>query len=333
MKEFEKDCVVCRRENSRGFMCALRIRGVLAESGADDLPAREFVAAGDLVKVHPFHPFVEEGQVRLLSQTDELAYVLVLGERGCGAHMIVPFSAYSQPATELELRLHVDGGLGLRVVQVWNARQLQDSVLRKSWLVGRLPMEEVADVRALWTHSVGGETPSEDVLLRTGVPIGRLEDPRVAYLDKEKARFAKLDREDFEVCNRVAEESGRREPPDRVSWRRPNPFAAREMFVREHRLAAADSREPISSTRKLEGLDGSLLIRYAPDEATLNIRVFDGAGEKSTVLDGWAVLGADAAVLGYFDGAVFEAGVGSEFDGGIRFLDLDGNPHDLTEEA
>jgi len=333
MKEINKDCMVCRRENSRGFMCALRMRGVLAGSGADDLPAREVVATGDLAKVHPFHPFVEEGQVRLLSQTDELTYVLVLGERGGGAHVIVPFSSYSQPATELELRMHVDGGLGLRVAQVWNARQLQDSVLRKSWLVGRLPPEEIADVKSLWAYSVGGEDPSEDVLSRTGVPIGRLEDPRIAYLDQEKTRFAKLDREDFEVCNRVAEESGRREPPDRVFWRRPNPFAAREKFVREHRLAAADSQEPISSTRKLEGLDGSLLIRYVPDEVMLNIRVFDAAGEKSTALDGWAVLGADAAVLGYFDGAAFEARVGTEFDGGIRFLDLDGNPHDLTEEA
>ena len=316
----EKKLIDVRRKASLDFMRSYEIRRRLTT--VDDGNEGTSDVSGDGISPHPYHPFPIAGQVRLLSQMDVLTYVLLLRRWSDDSFLVVPFSAYSDPATDMELKLKTQGGLGLRVLQIWNARSLQISTLRSTWLVANLPQEDVEDAKAMWRYSIGGEPPSEDVLSRTGWPILRRDDPRIGYQDEVTANFAKLDAADLETASVEPQVSDIspviKFPPVEVA-------AAVALAA-----ARVDFPEPVPL--EIEGLEGEVLLKNDKKLGRFVLRAYNRDGESNAVVDGWSVLDAKLDVLGYFRGSDFQ--FEGEVAGMISYVVDRGNvPHKVSVKA
>lgn len=318
-----------RRKNTLDFLRAQAIRKCL--SGAEDLQDVGYVPSENRAAEHvrPFHPFPMVGQVRVLKDTERLVYVLLAKEWDESSFLVIPFSSYSQPATELELAVKNQGGLGLRVLQIWNARSLCAETLKKGWRVGQLPLEDINDALSLWNYYTGGEVPSEDIIARTGLPIFRSDDPRLKYQEESIADFVKVDAADLAVVER--EEDEKRKTILFV----PTPtFTKSRIFDYndEYALAAADAEKDVAAECSIEGFDGVVRVMYVPSEQMLYLRVLGKEGDVSSALDGWGVLGSSAEVLGYLRDGGLKVEVDKEFDGSLTLLDKSSNPHPLCNK-
>ena len=313
-----------RRKASLDFMRSYQIRRHLMTADVGNEVTSD--ASGDVVNPHPYHPFPIAGQVRLLSQTEELTYVLLLRRWSEDSFLVVPFSAYSEPATDMELKLRTQGGLGLRVLQVWNARSLQIATLQNTWLVANLPQEDIEDAKAMWRYSIGGESPSEDVLSRTGLPIRRRDDPRIKYQDEVAANFAKLDAADLETA---CAESPVSDANKGIMEFPSDGFSSEE---ESHALAAAGVALPEMATLEVEGLEGKILLKNDKRFRRLVLRAYDQNDESNASVNGWSVLDANLNVLGYFSGSDFLLEGASA--GMISYLvDLGSVPHKVSVKA
>lgn len=322
-KNIEK-IVDVRRKASLDFMRSYQIRRHLMTADVGNEVTSD--VSGDVVNPHPYHPFPIAGQVRLLSQTEELTYVLLLRRWSEDSFLVVPFSAYSEPATDMELKLKTQGGLGLRVLQVWNARSLQIATLQNTWLVAKLPQEDIEDAKAMWRYSIGGESPSEDVLSRTGWPIRRRDDPRIKYQDEVAANFAKLDAADLEIASAEAQATDVDHGVMEVA------FGGTVAETERHALAAAGVTLPEVATLAVEGLEGEILLKNDKKLGRLVLRAYGRDGETNASVNGWSVLDANLNVLGYFSGSdfLFEG----ESTGMISYVvDLGSVPHKVSVKA
>ena len=301
-------CDSVRAARTEAFLTSFLIREKLAA-----VPIREENCETSseitLRPMNPFNPFPGVGQIRLLSQIDGISYVLLARKWGEDAFLVIPFSRYADPATDMELKTCEDLGACLQVLQVWNARTLQRETLRRSWLIGRMNEGDCKDALSLWVYSVGGAAPRASVLQRTGVPIRRQDDPRIRYQDAVLREFAELDSEDL----RVAERSQKRLPVLAPIW---------ESF----RLAAGE--ETASTVRRrrcrVKGLAGEVKIVYSSARKRLSLEVYDAKGETSSELDGWHFLYHDGTDFGTIDkGRVVAEGV-FECNGACCLLDTKG---------
>ena len=326
-----KNLEMNRRKNTLDFLRAQEIRNILS-SKDDDVQAEEIKVTNTASEhIRPFHPFPMEGQVRVLKDTAQLVYVLLAKKWDDSSFFVIPFSSYSQPATDMELAVKNRGGLGLRVLQVWNARSLQVETLRKGWLVGYLPQEDIDDALSLWNYRIGGVEPAKDVIARTGVPICRSDDPRLKYQEESIADFAEVDEADIAIIEREDEETSgiifEFSPP--AAFAKSPIFEGEEQFA----LAAADAESVVASICHVDGFDGSVEVQYVPSERMLYLRVYGADDNVSTALDGWGVLGSKAEVLGYFQNGILKAEVEKSFDGRLMLLDKEGKTYPLCESS
>lgn len=151
---------------------------------------------------------LQSGQIRLLSQPDQMIWVLLLRNWGAGVWLVIPFSPFPYPATDEELYLGGRRTEYLNVLQFWNARTLHALFLRRSWLVDTLTTQEFEDADSLFDASVCGEDLPDELLGRTALPITVAPDLRIDYKQENLARFAALDAADFEwneLCTEAAE--------------------------------------------------------------------------------------------------------------------------------
>jgi hypothetical protein len=323
-----------RRAATRDFLVAYELRKKLARIDADDIvvdssPEEDAAAREECARlVRPFDGDIAVGQVRALSGVQEITYALVARKWDERSWLVIPFSSFSVPATDTELRLKVDGGVGLRVVQLWNARSLLTETVAKSWLVSTLSDEDVADVVSAWQWSVGIGGLSGDQLARTGMPIMRRDDPRIEYEDEALANFAELDSADFAAAERMSWRDSVREVLGKMAR---SPFCQSPVFETDYALAAADAEKSVSAECRVDGFDGVVYIRYAPSTRSLNMRVFGADGNRSAALDGWSVLGSGAEPLGVVEGASFKCAFDERFDGVLALADDEGNVFSLTE--
>ena len=293
------------------FLAQYALRRSLTGVATDDMIAdaaleKDVVAREECSRhIRPFDVDVEAGQVRMLSGTDRPTYALVAQRWDDKSWLLLPFSDFAEPATETELKLRIDGGVGLRVLQLWNARSLLGQTLAKSWLVHALPTAELEDAVSAWKWTVGEGELSEEQLARTGLPIMRRDDPRIAYEDSELANFAKLDSEDLRVTERLAW----------LESMRLTPFAQSRVFEQDYALAAAKVEQPVEADCRVPEFDGVVNVRYTPHDSRLYIRVFGADGNPSQKLDGWDVFGSDACLLGTISNAGFVCEFKSAFDG------------------
>ena len=325
-----------RKAATQDFLVAYELRKKMAQIDTDDIvvdltPEEAAAAREECAKlVRPFDGDVAAGQVRALSGVKEITYALVARQWDERSWLVIPFSSFSVPATDTELKLKVDGGLGLRVVQLWNARSLLTETVAKGWHVHMLPDEDVVDVVSAWEWSVGVAELSEDQLARTGLPIMRRNDPRIAYEDESLANFAELDAVDFAANERQSMVDFVRQTIGENRWRafRPSP-----VFEKGYALAAAPATKPVSANCNVDGLDGAVHVHYSPADGHLMLRVFGSDGARSKALDGWGVFGQDATLLGTIEDATFAYEFKDGFDGVLVLVDEEGALHPLQDGA
>ena len=311
MKADCNEIAKARLDASKSFVASFLIRESLAAApqADEDCSSSKSIA---LEPMAPFNPFPYEGQVRLLSQVEQITYVLLARRWGDDAFLVIPFSQYAVPATDLELRLQGNAGAHLQVLQIWNARTLQAETLRKTWLIGKMNSRNLEDALGLWEYSVGGKPPNADVLARTGVPISRGDDPRIRYQDDVLQEFAQLDADDLARAEKG--ESSKRMPVIVPVWSPVQCLAAGERQTSTVRR----------STCRIKGFAGELEIVYSVARKCLSLEVFDTTGETSSALDGWHFFYHDGTDFGVIAaGRVIADGV-EECNGACCLLDAEG---------
>ena len=322
-----------RKKSTRDFLVAYELRKQLARVGTDDMqfdssPEETAAAQEECAKrVRPFDGDIAVGQVRALSGVREITYALVARKWDDRSWLVIPFSSFSVPATDAELKMKVDGGLGLRVIQLWNARSLLTATVAESWLVHTLSNEDVADVISAWQWTVGVGELSEDQLVRTGMPIVRRDDPRIAYEDAVLENFAELDAADLAATERLSWLASVRES---MGKKVQEPFRSSPVFERDYAVAAADAEKTVTAECKVSGFNGTVNVRYNSAVRKLNLRVFGADGDHSAELDGWNVFGGGGEPLGVVKNAAFTYEFHGRFDGVLALADDEGNVFSLT---
>lgn len=326
-----RELIKLRREATQKFLLAYKVRKQLGEVASDDnvttmksdndFDMREKCAH----LVRSFDRDIDAGQVRVLSGVESIAYVLVTRKWDEVSWLVIPFSMYSSPATDTELQIKVTGGMGLCVLQLWNARSLLTQTLEKSWLVHTLSEEDLADALAAWQWTVGVGALTDDQLARTGMPITNRNDSRIEYQDISLANFAKLDAVDLARSELIAAVR------ESIAGKRQSAFVRTPIFEQEdYSLAAAGTIKPVTANCKVNGLDGSVHLRYDPKKNELRLRVFGPDGNRSIALDGWTVFGKNAAYLGNIVGADFIHKFDGRFDGILNLVDENGAVNPLV---
>lgn len=265
--------------------------------------------------VHPYDTEIAAGQIRMLNGTERPTYSLVARSWGANSWLVIPFSDFSDPAFETELKLRRDGGVGLRVAQLWNARSLARTTLARSWIAGKLDDSELQDVLSAWKWSVGSGELTRDQLGRTGAPILRRDDSRIAYQDSELRNFAALDAQDIQRMNWLEEVL-----PQISSWQS-TPFRRSATFERVQVLAAAPVLEPVSADCRIDGFAGKVHVRYMPEDRTLRLQVFDERGMRANDLDDWFVVTKAEEPLGVISEGRFVHAFAEAFDGAVALVD------------
>lgn len=135
-------------------------------------------------------------QIRILSKRyttdpDVIPYVAVIDKWDDDMWLIVPFSPYKTPATPGEMATGLDVH-GLHVLQPWNGRTVQESILKRSYLFGTLPDEVRTNALLLFQNQLLGNPLPAGFTARRGPPIVEAADPRCEYLEECMARFQPL---------------------------------------------------------------------------------------------------------------------------------------------
>lgn len=149
---------------------------------------------------------IAKAQIRILSKQftsnpDIVPYVAVVEKWDDGMWLVVPFSRYDTPATPGEMKSGMETR-GLRVLQAWNGRTVQESLLRKSFLFGELPERSLTHVLALFRNQIAGIDLPESFDAERGTPIVEASDPRREYLAEEIVRLQPLSDAVIEECER-----------------------------------------------------------------------------------------------------------------------------------
>ena len=327
-----RELIKLRREATQKFLLAYKLRKQLGEVATED---NETTMKSDNDSdmrekcarlVRPFDHDIGAGQVRVLSGVESIAYVLVTRKWDEGSWLVIPFSMYSSPATDTELKTKVTGGMGLRVLQLWNARSLLTQTLEKSWLVHTLSEEDLADALAAWQWTVGVGELTDDQLARTGMPIMKRDDPRIEYQDASLANFAKLDAADLALSEWQGMIAAARAA---LAGRVLSPFKESKVFEHDYALAAADAIKQVKANCKIDCVDATIHVRYVPARGELNIRILGRNDNPTNALDGWSVFGNEARFLGVVHGADFAYKFQEHFDGVLILVDEDGVVHPL----
>ena len=308
-KHFDK-----RKEHVANFIGSFLMHKQMEEVPGFDEEA-DLSTTVEPVDKNPYDEDLEKGQIRLLPHTERITYVALLKRWTHNSFLVMPFSRYSSPATDEELKTTFDGGLYLRVLQAWNARTLQDATLKKSWCIGTLPQSDLDDAWTMWKATISNVTLSDDILLRTGLPIYRRNDPRLDYKHEELDNFAQIDAEDLALVETV---------PTFILWQ-----------VHDERtvaLAAADEKQNLGFTLELAEPKVSVFIEYSQHEKRLFFHVYDAEG-PSTALSGCIILNAaDDTQLG----VIHDDHADMPYDSAscaIRILDKNGQPLDGTVKS
>ena len=86
--------------------------------------------------------------------------------------------------TELSLKRR-DGSISDVVVQTWNIRDIDESIIENTKFITSVESSNVDDVLRLWSHPITGVSVSDDILSRIGSPICNVSDTRISYMKGE----------------------------------------------------------------------------------------------------------------------------------------------------
>jgi len=135
----------------------------------------------------------ETGHVRLLYPHDRAAwhvpiFVALLRKVGASAFLVAPFSRFAEPATPSELATGRSAA-PLRVLCLWNARDVPRNVIDPSWYVDTLSAEEIEHALAIYDCAEDGGAPPTELVQHIGPPLIHPEDPRRTYVRRERLRL------------------------------------------------------------------------------------------------------------------------------------------------
>jgi len=138
----------------------------------------------------------EAGQIRLLFPDDvetskHLRYVAILQDTGNGKFLVAPFSRFAEPATPGGLQMNRETFL-LRVLCLWNAREIPLDQIQRSWVVDQLPESEIKDMLAVHAVIVSSAELPEHLAERIGPPLAHPLDPRMDYIEEETGWMSRL---------------------------------------------------------------------------------------------------------------------------------------------
>lgn len=179
-----------QKERLARWLCEWRAERILVREDVEpavrcvrDDAARS--SEGTLAAPTSNEPDPAGGQIRLLAPCSAgharvPLYVAVLAVLRDGVLLAAPYSGFAEPATEGELLTGREAP-PLRVLAVWNAREVPASTLRDSWLVDELTSEETEDALALWRCVSAQRKLPLRLRRRVGPPVCHPEDPRRAY--------------------------------------------------------------------------------------------------------------------------------------------------------
>ena len=120
-----------------------------------------------------FDPSPTSGELRIFADLPEPMTALLLGVSDDGWR-VLPLSPFTVPASDREILV------GTRVYQLWNACDLSFKTVSHSWIVEKLPPDDVADVKSA-LRVMRGEKIADDLASCMGLPITASDDPRRDY--------------------------------------------------------------------------------------------------------------------------------------------------------
>lgn len=298
-----------RKEHVAKFMALfLAYKKMSQESGYDE---NADMKTGEPVALTPSNPFdtdLEAGQIRLLSKTKRITYVVLLKRWERDSFVVMPFSNFKFPATEEEFLTEFDGGLFMRVLQAWNTRTLQDQTLENSWLVGHLPQNDMDDAWKMWEASLSGKNMEDDVLMRTGLPIYHSNDPRLEYKQQELENFVQVDAEDLALFDAQDAHS--------LFFKK---------YVNVDALAAGMQQGNLQFNYVLENKNIVCFAEYSQHDKTFSFHVNTSDGQKSKDLDNCQLIEKSTGeILGTIQNGMIKFKYNPTSDSSIHILDSNG---------
>lgn len=295
-----------QRKNTEDFLGSYLIRRKLSEvSGYDENNSCEVSEPVELAPINDFHPQLEVGQIRLLSQTENMTYVVLLQRWEEDSFLTMAFSHYDFPATDEEFKPQFDRGLYLNTFQAWNTRTISDKVLAESWHIDDLPESDLQDARDFWHHLITGAELPERLLERSGVPITKENDIRIEYMQKEMQNFAKIEMLEAEneqnSDNEILENTEQENiyilkldiPPVFLSQNKHNNAG------RGYSLAAGGEECLLFVKCKPFGYDEVCTIEYEKDENILRVKFYTSDQKAySHLFDKWEIIDEEENILG-----------------------------------
>lgn len=132
---------------------------------------------------------VKIGEVRLMAphlspEGQRSLHVLVVANWTDDWKLIIPFSPFSTPATDKELRTKLEDP-NFSVLQVWNARTMPSSVIAESWTAFNVEDELLDEAYAAFQCATFGAAIPLKLESRIGTPINQANDPRLEYQREE----------------------------------------------------------------------------------------------------------------------------------------------------
>ena len=280
---------------------------------------------------------IAAGQVRILSKrftrTPEVVpFVVVLEkweERVDGdMWLVAPFSPYSTPATSGEMTSGANL-LWREVIQAWNARTIQDSLLEKSYLCGVLDEKTVREARALFRNQFAGTALPADFSAVRGSKVYMDGDPRREYLVEEIDRLRPLS------TAVKATERARSENLIVVDFAKARENQEEGMVLQplyggeEYRLAAAG--KPAPTTEHFRVIGTELTLMYSPEDGSTVFTFWDESDRPDSRYDGCAVLGTGGVFLGTFCNGTLRVPADA-VKGWFQITDKDGATLKLVKE-
>lgn len=269
---------------------------------------------------------IAPGQIRILSYRfvkdhQKIPYVAVL-DRWVGDYWLVaPFSPYSFPATPGEM---VTGRSQMftRVLQVWNARTLQASLLRYSFLGDSLDETVRQEALALFRHRLSGTSLPETFSALVGSPVLLDMDPRQEYLSEFADQYAP-------ITQAVQEEEER-------LWFREKLMETcirmqQAVRLRDAAIAAAELPTAETLVYSLEGAE--LEVLCDPKTGEIEFSMWNETGDMSEVYDGACVVNDKREIIGILEKGRLRVSANSFPSGGFALVNSEAEEIPLVPKS
>ena len=275
--------------------------------------------AGRIVLPTSAEPPAQAGQIRLLSPGiapvgTRLVYLAILEESKPGVFLCAPFGRFSEPAFPGELFTGREAP-HLRILCVWNARDMDEKTSRESWLVDVLSDEETRLASAVLRYVRRGDPLPAGIEAQSPPPVIHPADSRRVYREEESDLMNEL------LSARTVIDHEEQAMPPPLEYRRETGM-----------LMAAETRAPYGTVQRFHIGPYRLLLRISVRQGGKKciITVENPDGTPARRLDGGFAKAGDRRSLPIWKGQTI---VEQELiDSAFILFDPDGTPLMLLPE-